>query len=213
MKKTCVLIILFLYFSTANAQQSALKAGLDLNLWLIEPNKGGYMPVRIPPFGGFKLSYEVPLGKKFSFTYNFEVSRRKAVVAEKNTWSSSSTSLRISFIPEIRYYPLKSPGLSRASDQGLFIQAGVRMFSYYTTKGAYGRISRFTLGGDLWGDNSFLGIGIKHPINPRMGMEMNLNVSPYNLIMQDSWQSLQAGFKIYRLFGKPEKKEKKIFQP
>jgi len=217
-----VIIVLFLSCSVSasiSAQESYLKAGANLNLSFLTNQAGStnagdeYHPI----FPGFNLSYEKPFGNRFSWLVNIDLTRKPVYYQWAQPYPQAPTLEKIvrsdiSFTPEVRFYFLKNQGLFYYKNQGFFLQLGVTLLQYeFLSVNSYNDsylISPFSGGksGDAYPAVPF-GLGIKYPLNPKAGMEFNVQT---NLNSQRHWWPLQIGMKYYWLRdkeGKPKPPE------
>jgi Outer membrane protein beta-barrel domain len=204
MKKALAVLFLIFCMMKMNAQQSYFKTGLNLNATFFTNHSPGIKYESSILIPGLNVAYEKPWGKKFSFTYNFDFSRHTVYTHDPGGNRMEAAFSRISFTPEVRYYPLKSKASFQQS-KGLFIQSGIQLISY-----SFMQSRMVNYGGLGLGDhhNIFLGIGVKYPFSDKTGMEIHINTSPYNLIMSDNWNNLQTGFKFFWTIDKPSKNKK-----
>jgi hypothetical protein len=198
------LLAFFLLISTSSfSQVSFLKAGGLTGISFPASDERYIGSVSFPPSLGLNLSGEWPWGRKVAFVLNLEAVRAVAhVYDDYRHVIRKETNLSFSLIPEVRYYFLKNPDL-KASYQGMFLQCGINLFSYYrfSSDGSYFLAKATGFESPIAESELImpLGFGVKYPLNANGGMELNFTADLAQIVRNDRWQTIQIGVKYYWL--------------
>ena len=196
MKKTICLIAILSFASISYGQKKyAVKAGANYNAEIVDHKLG---KINYP---SYEAQIERMLGQHWSVSAGFNYSVRIYNLIPDYVFF---TGYNIKYINRDKALLLETRWYPQTNTKGFFINAGTSLISSSETRESmYNGEKNSSAVPDYLAMNIFAGIGLKYPICERVGVEMNMSITPsMDLIELDYGTAgfIKSGAKVFYTF-------------